>query len=248
MIDQNRRQPLGPVDRRRLVELRRDVLEPGQVDHEVVPRDPPHRRQDDRPHRGRRVGEPRPHRHAGGLQVVVERSDHGIEQPQPRQADGHDGQRERKEERAAEHGAERDAAVQEHGEDQRDREDRQRARHGIEGGIDQAPLEPAVLEQLLVVGEADEGVLRAPQARVGEGEPQSVEQRIEAERDEQEEAGQEEQPRRQRPVAEIARAPGAPGDRLCRHRRRPPDPEGPAHRGSAGRPSAAGTFGATPRR
>ena len=173
---------------------------PGQVDDEVVAGDPPDRRQDDRPHRGRRVGEPRAHRHAGGLQVVVERSHHGIEQPQPRQADGDDGQRERKEERAAEDGAERNAAVQEHGEDQRHREDRQRARHGVEGGVDEAHLESAVVEQLLVVGEADEGVLGAPQARVGEGEPQSVEQRIEAERDEEEDAGQEEEVRRQRPV------------------------------------------------
>ena len=98
----------------------------------------------------------------GGLQVVVERPHHGIEQPQPRQPDGHDGQGEGKEERAAEDGAERDAPVQEHGEDQRHREDGQRARHGVEGGVDEAHLEPAVLEQLLVVGEPDEAYCARP--------------------------------------------------------------------------------------
>ena len=226
----------GPVDRRRLVELRRDVLEPREVDDEVVARDPPDGRQDDRPHRGRRVGEPCAHRHAGGLQVVVERSHHRVEQPEPRQPHGDHGQGERKEERASEDGPERNAAVQKHGEDQRHREDGQRARHGVEGGVDEAHLEPAVLQELLVVGEADEGVLHAPQPRVREGQPEAVQERVEAEGDEEQDAGQEEQVRGQGPVPEVSRPAGARAGPSRIHRQRPPDPEGPAGGPWASRP------------
>jgi hypothetical protein len=54
-------------------------------------------------------------------------------------------------------------------------------------------VEAAVLEELFVVGETDEGVLRAPEAGVGEGQAQAVQQRVEAERDEEEKAGEEKQ-------------------------------------------------------
>ena len=59
-------------------------------------------------------------------------------------------------------------------------------------------MEARVLEELFVVGEADECVLGAPQPRVGEGQAQAVEQRVEAEGDEEDEAGEKEKIRSQR--------------------------------------------------
>src|SRR4029450_802418 len=91
----------GPVERRRLVEVAGNVLEAGQVDHEVVPRHPPHGGRDDYPHRGAALGgplEPPPDQPA---EVVVERPDHGIEQPEPGEPDRDHGEGEREEEGAA---------------------------------------------------------------------------------------------------------------------------------------------------
>src|SRR6266536_134992 len=44
--------PAGAVEGRRLVEIARNVLQPRQVDHEVVAGHPPHGGEDDRPHGG----------------------------------------------------------------------------------------------------------------------------------------------------------------------------------------------------
>jgi len=65
-------------------------------------------------------------------------------------------------------------------------------------------VETRVLEELFVVGEADEGILGPPEARVGEGQAQAVEQRIEAKRREEDEAGEEEEIRSQRAPSDDA--------------------------------------------
>ena len=65
-------------------------------------------------------------------------------------------------------------------------------------------MEARVLEKLLVVAEAHEGVLRAAETRIGEGETETVEERIEAEDEEKREAGEEKQVRGQRPSSDRA--------------------------------------------
>jgi hypothetical protein len=54
-------------------------------------------------------------------------------------------------------------------------------------------VEAGVVEELLIVGEADEGVLGAAETRVGEGEAEAVEERVEAEGREEREPGEEEE-------------------------------------------------------
>ena len=54
-------------------------------------------------------------------------------------------------------------------------------------------MEARVLEELLIIREADEGVLGAAEARVGEGKTEAIQQRVEAEGREEEETGEEEE-------------------------------------------------------
>jgi len=65
-------------------------------------------------------------------------------------------------------------------------------------------VEARVLEELLVVAESHEGVLRAAETRIGEGETETVEERIKAEDEEEREAGKEKQVRGQRPSSDRA--------------------------------------------
>jgi len=182
----------GAVERGRLVQLARNVLKARQVHDQVVARHPPDGGGDDRPHRCRRIGQPRACRHAEGAQIVVERADDGIEQPEPCEPDSDHRQREREEEDAAQHVAER-AAIERECQEQRHREDRQRARDRVEGGVPEADGEARVVGEPRVVREADVLIGRAPHPRVGERQPQAFEQRIEAKDREQQEAGQQEQ-------------------------------------------------------
>jgi hypothetical protein len=62
-------------------------------------------------------------------------------------------------------------------------------------------VEARVLEELLIVGEPHEGVLRATEPSVGEGEAETVEEGIEAEGDEESEPGKEKQVRGQRTLS-----------------------------------------------
>src|SRR5581483_9012362 len=115
------------VDRSRLVQVLRDVLKRGKVNDEVVPGYPPGRGDDDRDHRRGRVAEPGGRRRAELLQVVIEGTHQRVEQPEPGQADGDDREGKREEEGAAQERAERDAAVEQQREQQRQPQDRQRA-------------------------------------------------------------------------------------------------------------------------
>jgi len=65
-------------------------------------------------------------------------------------------------------------------------------------------VEAGVVEKLLIVGEADEGVLGAAETRVGEGEAEAVEQRVEAEGGKEGEPGEEEEIRSESAAADYA--------------------------------------------
>jgi hypothetical protein len=65
-------------------------------------------------------------------------------------------------------------------------------------------MEAAVVEKLLIVGEAHEGVLGAAEARVGEGEAEAVKQRVEAEGGKEREPGEEEEIGGERATADYA--------------------------------------------
>jgi hypothetical protein len=58
-----------------------------------------------------------------------------------------------------------------------------------------------VLEELSVVGEPDEGVLRSAESCIGEGQAQAVEERVQAKGDEEREPGQEKEVGSQRTSA-----------------------------------------------
>ena len=71
-------------------------------------------------------------------------------------------------------------------------------------------MEARVVEQPLVVGEPDEGLDRTAQARVGEGQAQAVEQGIEAE------GGEEQQARGQEADTRSASPAGTRSPRVAR--------------------------------
>jgi hypothetical protein len=146
-----------------------------------------------------RVGQPGARRRAERAQIVIERADDRIEQPQPGEADRDHRQRERKEEHAAQHRAQ-GAPVQGEGQPERHDQDRNGARERVERRVREADVKARVVEEPDVVVEADEGRRRAPEPGVRERQAQSLEQRVDAKRSEQR------QPRREKEIG----GPGLP--------------------------------------
>src|SRR5216683_119002 len=190
--------PARAIEGGGLVELARDVLEAREIDDEVVARHPPDGGQDDRPHGRGGIREPGADRNPERLQVVVERPDDGVEEPEPHEPDRDHGKRERKEECAPEKCPQRGAPVERDRKRQRDGQDGQRAGHRVERRVDEAHMEARVLEEPLVVGKPDEGVLRATEPGIAEGQPQAVEQRVDSKGREQRESRSQKEIRRQR--------------------------------------------------
>ena len=207
--------PAGSVGLGRLVELTRHVLQRREQDHH---------RAGDRPqahdHDGRldpvRVGQPLRAGNAEQPEELVDRAGIAVEQQQEdrggRHHRGHLGQ----EEDGPEHARTPAYGGQQRGQGQRDDHLQRDRQQGVEEGVAQRGQHLRVLEQQLVVRQADRRALVGGQVVVGERQPQAPDHRDHREDGEPDDPGRDEQQSGDRlaPVVLLALpAPPPPGRR-----------------------------------
>ena len=182
------------VDRRRLVQLRRDALERGEIDDHGEPEPAPHVHRHDDEERLLRAGEELLRADAEPVEDVVDEAERRVRQPQE-----HDGRRDRgdgqgHEDRRPVEGAHPDLPVQGHGDDQpSDHRERHEERR-VDQGVSDRAGEDRILRQLLVVGPADPRRVPGEQVVLLERQHQRPEDREDREEADEEDGGAREAP------------------------------------------------------